>query len=365
MRQNSILILLLILQISSFEVYSQKLKTENIIWITFDGLRWQELFGGADSLLINNGEYTHSKDQMIETFWAESPEERRKMLFPFMWEKFASEGQLYGNRQYENKVNVTNNMWFSYPGYNEILSGYADDDRINSNSKIWNPNHTVLEFVNNQPQFKRKIAAFGSWDVFPYIINEERSGIPVNAGFEAAEGENLTERELFLNQLQFQTPGPWLGVRQDVWTHNYAVEHIKNHQPRLVYIAYGETDDWAHDGRYDAYLRSARQTDEFIQALYELTQSMDQYRDKTTFIISTDHGRGTEPIDTWRSHGTQINNADQIWIAVLGPDSKALGEVKTEGQLYQNQMAKTVATLLGLDYEGDKKVGKVIKTAIK
>ena len=64
---------------------------------------------------------------------------------------------------------------------------------------------------------------------------------------------------------------------------------------------------------------------------------------KTTFVITTDHGRGTEPINTWRSHGTDIKGADEIWIAVLGPDTPALGEVNGCKQLYQNQVAKTAA----------------------
>ena len=32
-------------------------KTENIFIITFDGLRWQEVFTGADSLLVQNKEF--------------------------------------------------------------------------------------------------------------------------------------------------------------------------------------------------------------------------------------------------------------------------------------------------------------------
>ncbi len=33
-------------------------KTENIVIVTLDGMRWQEVFGGADSALINNINYT-------------------------------------------------------------------------------------------------------------------------------------------------------------------------------------------------------------------------------------------------------------------------------------------------------------------
>jgi hypothetical protein len=63
-------------------------------------------------------------------------------------------------------------MWFSYPGYNEILTGKADDQNIFSNDKIPNPNETILEqFAKTYDPLK--VAAFGSWDVFDYIVNQE------------------------------------------------------------------------------------------------------------------------------------------------------------------------------------------------
>ena len=141
------------------------------------------------------------------------------------------------------------------------------------------------------------------------------------------------------------------------------MEYVKKHSPKLVYIAYGETDDFAHDGEYDHYLKSAKQTDQFIKEIWEYIQSTPQYKDKTTLLITTDHGRGTEPLDTWRSHGTDITGAGEIWMAAIGPDTPALGVVE-KGQYYQNQLAATAAKLLGLEYkiEGG---GKAVETFIK
>lgn len=300
----------------SLGVFAQnELETENVFLITFDGLRWEELYSGADPVLIDNEDYVEDVETLKENFWADDPLVRREMLMPFFWSTLAREGQLYGNRDFENKVDVTNRQVFSYPGYNEILCGFADDERINSNDKIPNPNTTVLEFINKQPKYAGKVAAFGSWDVFPYIINEERSGVPVNAGFETATGARLTDKEKFLNELQPQVPSPWATVRLDAFTHHYALEHLKKHRPRLLYIAYGETDDFAHNGKYDAYLHSARRTDQFIKELWEWAQSQKQYKGKTTFIITTDHGRGAG--DEWRHHGIDIEGANAIWLAVI------------------------------------------------
>ncbi|MBK7870338.1 MAG: alkaline phosphatase family protein [Saprospiraceae bacterium] len=350
----------------SLNAQTDKLKTKNVVIITLDGFRWQELFGGVDSVLLNDKTFTPDPKELNEPFWASTAEVRRQKLLPFFWNTIAKQGQLYGNRWKNNKVDVTNQMWFSYPGYNEILSGFADDEHITSNDKFNNPNKTVLEFINNQKGFNNKVAAFGSWDVFPYIINTERSKIPVNAGFEQIKSNNkLSEKEKLLYELQEQIPEEWSSVRFDAFTHHFAKEYIIKNKPRVIYIAYGETDDFAHDGAYNEYIKSTHQTDAFIADLWNFTQNHSFYKDKTTFIITTDHGRGTQPIENWKHHGRQIPDADQIWIAVLGPDTPALGEVTTTTQLYQNQVAKTAAALLGLDYKNTKEVGAVITSALK
>lgn len=354
-----LLITFLVLSSCSF---GQKQKTENIFIITLDGLRWQELFAGADSALVGNKEYVKDTAALKKTFWAPTASKRRQILMPFFWSTIESQGQLYGNRQFGNKVNCSNKMWFSYPGYNEILTGVADDRRIDSNDKVNNPNITILEHLNNLPAFKGKVAAFGSWDVFPFIINEERSGIPVNGGYENVTDGSLTEREKLLNELQNSLPKFWEGVRLDGFTHYLALEYLKKNTPRVMFIGYGETDDFAHGGKYDAYLKSAKQTDAFIRDLWLWTQSHPKYKGKTTLLITTDHGRGTEPLDTWRSHGSEYKGTDQIWFAVIGPDTPAKGEMKEPGQFYQNQVARTATSLLGVDPGRDFHGAKAVET---
>ena len=143
------------------------------------------------------------------------------------------------------------------------------------------------------------------------------------------------------------------------------LEHMKKHHPRVVYISYGETDDFAHDGRYDHYLISAYKTDQWIKALWDYLQSDPFYQGKTSLVITTDHGRGTSPMTEWKSHGTIYKGSNQIWAAALGPNVPALGEVDIEQQLFQDQIARTVAKMLGYDYQGGKyESGKLIPTMI-
>ncbi|MBL0739617.1 alkaline phosphatase family protein [Chryseolinea lacunae] len=340
-----------------------KPKTENVVLITLDGFRWQEMFGGADSSYMKQQQ--HLKDDHVkEKYWKDNAADRRKTLFPFVWNTIGTQGQLYGNRTLGSKVNVTNQMWFSYPGYNEILTGKPDDEHVNSNDKNYNANTTVLEFVNKQSGFKNKVAAFTSWDVFPYIINDKRSGVFVSTGATEIKGDKLNDREKMMNQLITAIPNPLGDVRLDAFTFYYGFEYLKRAKPRVMFFAFDETDDFAHGGEYAAYLNAAHATDRFIGELWAYLQSDDQYKGKTTLIITVDHGRGPTA-QTWKDHGIKVAEADQIWLAVLGPDTPALGEMKGESQLYQSQVARTLAAFLGLDFKNDNEKGKVISSALK
>jgi hypothetical protein len=326
-------------------VFGQQTSKTKVVLITLDGFRWQELFQGADSLLIAHPDYTKDSASLKKRFWRTTIEERRTALMPFFWNEVVKMGQMLGNRSIGSRFDLTNKLLFSYPGYNEILSGFADDQRITSNDKFNNPNQTVLEIVNNHPKHKGKVAAFGSWDVFDFIVNEERSGIPVNSGFEPAKGDSLTSRERFLNEIQLKIPSPWGSVRLDAFTHYYALEYMKKKHPDLIYIAYGETDDFAHDGSYEDYLLSANRTDAMIKEIWEFTQKDPYYQSNTQFIITTDHGRGTQPLDTWRNHGSDVPNANQVWCLTFGSGVIPLGEVKN-GSYFSTQIAPSILKAL-------------------
>jgi Type I phosphodiesterase / nucleotide pyrophosphatase len=335
--------------------------SHNIILVTLDGFRWQELFTGADSTLIR-GRFVRDTAATRKRFWAASTEQRRATLLPFFWEVIAKQGQLHGNRLRGSKVDVTNRHRFSYPGYNELLTGFVDA-RIDSNDKVPNPNRTVLEVLNALPAFRGKIAAFGSWDVFPYIINAERSGVFVNAGPGESRAERRSAHEAATDRLQTLMPLPWSGIRWDAFTYEYGFEHLQKMRPRVLYLAFDETDDFAHDGRYDAYLDAAQRTDRFLRELWNWVQSTPDYRNRTTLIVTSDHGRGSG--DEWRNHGDDVIGAEAIWLAVLGPDTPATGEAAKAGQYYQIQIASTLARLLGVAYTNDRSVGAPIDAIIR
>jgi hypothetical protein len=352
---------LAICMVFTLSLFAQKHKTENVVIVTLDGMRWQEVFNGVDSSLLNNKKFTHDSAEVAKKFWNDNTEARRKLLFPFLWNTVAANGQLFGNRAYNNFVNVTNPYWFSYPGYNEIFTGFPDT-AVNSNDKILNKNENVLEFINKQNGYKNKVAAFSTWDCFPYILNEPRSGIYVNSDIDTLKFSNSNLK--LIDDLQFLTTTP-SGARPDVLTYVAAREYFKDYSPRVLYIAFDETDHFAHEGSYNQYLGSAHAEDGMIADLWKTLQSIPQYKDKTTLIITCDHGRGDAIKTQWTSHGSDIKGADQIWLAVMGPDTKPSGEAKNSGQLYQRQWATTIASFLGLQFKPSHPVMEPVKAVLE
>lgn len=355
-------------------------RSENAFLVLVDGLRWQEVFGGAEDALLSKdlgGINEKAVANVRKEYWRETPEARREVLMPFFWTKVATEGQLIGNQTKGCVARVSNGKNFSYPGYSEMLVGYADP-RIDSNDKKPNPNVTVLEWLNRKPRFAGRVAAIGSWAVVPWIVNRERCGFFVVGADEPITQGTISPEQALLNRLKKDIPGRFSPDPYDAVTYYSAVEYIKQNQPRVFYLTFGETDEWGHSRKYDEYLKAARRTDQFIRELWEMLQATPQYAGKTTLIVACDHGRGDGK--EWTDHGKDVKAAENIWIAVLGPDTPALGERGAESPgssagaaervtgepVIQAQIAATLAAALGEDYAAaEPKAARAIARAIE
>jgi hypothetical protein len=345
-----------------FTNFSQNIsKNRNIFIITTDGFRWQEVFKGADSAVINNTKYVKDTSLIKNKFWDDDVDKRKEKLLPFFWNMIAKKGQLFGNRNYNNEVNVANMYKFSYPGYNEIFTGYADK-RFIPNTPVNNKNTNILEYLGKQETYKGKVVAFSSWNVFPFILNEQRGEFSVNSGYEMLDEKN-DSTNILINKVQ-QSVVDKGHTRYDMLTYASAKEYIEQNHPKVVALGFGETDEFAHQKKYDMYLQKAHQFDEMVAELWYYVQTDPFYKDNTTFIITTDHGRGKKD-NTWNAHGFWIKGSGQAWLAILGPDILPMGEMKNEQKIYQEQIAKTIAMLLGEDFSPNHPVGKALNIAME
>ncbi|MFN3584236.1 alkaline phosphatase family protein [Phenylobacterium sp.] len=324
---------------------AQAADDRRVVLVTLDGLDWTDVFRGADPARAADRAFVHEPEDVQKRFLA--PADRTMALMPFLNGVVAKEGVLLGDRDHGSCFAVSNEMWFSYPGYNEILTG-KPDPKVRSNEHGPNANVTVLEWLNRQPGFKGQVRAVASWDHFRDIVNAARSGVPVNDGWDDLPAR--TPAEAKLAEFAREVPRLWATVRLDAITHGYALETLRRDKPRVLFVSYGETDDFAHEGRYDLTLDAAHRTDAFLAELWKTLQADPAYRGKTTLIVTTDHGRGKGKPDAWKSHGKPIHEgSDATWLAAIGPDVKA--GAKPEGCAYSAQVAATALTALGLDWK--------------
>ena len=322
-----------------------------VMLVTLDGARWQDVFTGLDLDILRSASGKSPVEQSVtyKRYWAETPVARREKLMPFLWTTLVREhGFLAGNRPNGSRVDVTNRHRFSYPGYNELLTGAAHDDVVTSNDNKRYDFLTVLEWL--RPTLgvsKDEVAVFGSWETFAWIAERQKGTIAINAGFKTYAHDDPAIRRL--SALQFETATPWSGARHDVYTFRFAMAHLDQHRPKAMYVAFDETDDWAHDGRYDLTLEALHRTDARIGELWARLQADPEYHDRTTLIVTVDHGRGRTPKD-WRSHGADVPGAEEIWLGCFGPRVKARGELGDTPTLQQRQVAATVAAAVGTEF---------------
>jgi hypothetical protein len=261
---------------------------------------------------------------------------------PFLHDVIAAQGLLLGNRDAGECAEVENDMWFSYPGYTEMLAG-KPNPAIVENDPIPNPDITVLEWANKRANTAGKVDMVGTWSLFPYIVNAERSGVPVNAALAGREGS-------------------------DARTASAGLELLATRKPRLIFVSFDDTDKYAHIGNYESYLASMERGDEYLRQLWQQLQNDPYYRGQTTLIVTTDHGRGHEPLEAWHDHsgaryhalnpeyqpqynGIGVVGSDEIWIAALGPAVTGSGRdsYRNGRCVHQAQIAKSIVVALGGD----------------
>ena len=189
--------------------FSVVAQSENIVIITIDGIRWQEIFRGMDAQIAGSKEFKGwDSSYVFKKYGGASHKEKREKLFPFLWKYLVPNGQIYGNRDMQSFVNNANPHWFSYLGYSEIFCGFVDTT-INTNAYPPNPHTNVLGFLNTKPKFKKKVASFCVWDAFDNILNSFKNNFLVICGAEMIPENNLDAEQILLNTLKKNSYKPF------------------------------------------------------------------------------------------------------------------------------------------------------------
>jgi len=331
-------------------VFSDPLQTSNVILLTIDGVRSQEIFAGLDeTIAVHDAQQVYSEIAEVRSRYpGATTEQRRAALMPNFWNLLAPQGQVFGNAAYGNHVKVQNQVLWSPPGYVEMMTG--GPTAVSDNAERGYPSPTAREVATNKLGLDyQQVAQIGSWTGYSLAAASQDDAFLMVGTHDAVPSPFSTPELDKLAALRSEVMGLWSEGSDDVLSFRMALNYLQTQQPRVLWIALVNSDDWAHADRYDRYLDYLHLVDGLIGELWQTVQSTDAYRDNTTLIIPTDHGRGLRGSD-WAEHDITIPGSEDIWLAVIGPQTPDTGEVTTPGTLYQGQVASTMLHYLGIDY---------------
>lgn len=327
-------------------------KTRNLVLITLDGVRVQELFYGMDPLVAARAatyEYSDIASARAR-YWRDKPERRREALMPFFWKTLAPMGVVYGNKNAGSSVTVKNKVRWSSAGYAELMTGRPHPEIVD-NTLVRYPHRTFMEYVQAELDLEpQEVAQFGSWDGIKLAAASRDDAFLMNGAFDPIPPHLSSPEMDRLVALRRRVMGLWEEGSNDALNFELALAYLRQHQPRLLWFSFGNTDDWAHAERYDRLLDCLHLIDTMLADLWSTLQSMDGYRDRTTLILTTDHGRGVT-VDDWAEHDVSIPGSEDVWVAVIGPDTPDRGEVAPALPAHLADVAATALQFFGLDGE--------------
>ena len=168
-------------------------------------------------------------------------------------------------------------------------------------------------------------ASIGSWDKLARAASDGKSPALVSAGRLSwpARPDDDSAIEAALASSAADRPYPGGGrYRRDEHTARIALEYLRAHEPRLLHVGLGDTDEYGHRGDYVAYLAAIRAADVFIAALAREVLSPKR---NGTIIVTTDHGRDT----SFRNHGSAFPRSGRSFILAFGPASSSAASSAT------------------------------------
>jgi hypothetical protein len=103
----------------------------------------------------------------------------------------------------------------------------------------------------------------------------------------------------------------------EVWHEAEAV--LSEHHPSFALLYFDRVDHFGHSGSWSYYTRAIELADSIVGMVWEFIESDSVYAGKTTMFVTNDHGRHT---DDWTGHDCPCEGCRTIQFLAVGPDIK-------------------------------------------
>lgn len=281
-----------------------------VILISFDGVRWNEIFEGPDPELMGDAE-----DLSIQG-------RDGAAVLPYFWSEMVAEGTLLGDRRIGSEVTVTNPIGISIPGYQAIFTGRITFCLRNECGRV--ASETFPERLLRELSLDRaQVAAFVTDPNLCTALEHREGTIHTRCG------------------------APGGGRKDDRATFDAALAHLVEHRPRFLYIGFDLTDATGHHDDYARHLRLLRSYDDWLAELDRALLQLGPAGEETSVIITTDHGRGAG--DEWRDHKLTVSGSRDVWLYARGPVLVQQGSVKGRRAYSHRDIRPTIERIFGLE----------------
>jgi alkaline phosphatase len=218
------------------------------------------------------------------------------------------------------------------PGHAAICTGNYDS--IANNGKELPTHQSIFQEYLKQ----KEVSPLSTW----IVTTKDKLEV-------LADTKNETWKGQFMPSTNCGIDGNGSGYRHDSTTFRIAKETIKNHHPNILLINFKEPDDSGHDNDWPGYIQGIKDTDQYIGELWEFIQADEVYKNKTTFIVTNDHGRHLDSVKTgFITHGDDCDGCQHLNFFACGPQIKQ--GVVLDVERGQNDIAPTIAKILDFSF---------------
>lgn len=284
MIRSSTLVVLLLL-ITPLAAHPSSNQIKHVIYITLDGVRWQDVF--------------------ID-----------RKHFRLFWQKYARNSEIYGDPQSGRRIEVAS-IPISLPSYQSQLSGKVQPHQCHHNECGRITMETFAEALIHRGYYQRhEVATFASWELINLALESIADTTYSNIGTQPAYDPLTNEADDIMSAINSEQTRDIVrrDCRRDEHTFELAIHYYQKYQPAFLWISLGNADIFAHRANREAYDNTLKYYDLAIDQLMQLLSELN-ILNETMIIITTDHGRGNG--DRWTDHGADLPESKQIWAFVI------------------------------------------------
>ena len=325
-----------------------------VVLVVLDGVRWQEIFGGADGDLARR----RGLDPLV---WANARD-----LVPNLERMLDADAVAIGAPGHGPEMTASGPRFISLPGYLEIFGGHPDPG-CESNECQRTPAHTIADDVRDSSGAD-DVAVVTSWPTIARAVGTDASRYVMTAGRKLlARGETLradAETGSMIDRASRVKAWPGEGdYRPDTYTAAIALRVLVTQRPRFLFVGLGDADEFGHRDDYRRYLDAIHQSDAFLGQLEATLDGMGARGKHTTVLVTVDHGRAY----SFRDHGARYPESGRVWLVAAGGDVHGHGLLSSSRRHTLSDVAPTVRALLGIAGDGrpiDEVAGNPSPTAV-